>query len=749
MLLRQIKLLVKTLIFLILTLKFSYSEEIKKIEIIGNDRVSNETIKMFGSISVNQNIDKKDLNSILKNIYSSNFFEDVNISFQNNILQINVLEKPIIIDIIYNGIKSNELRNIISENRILKPRSSFDKNSLKKDETNILNTLKNSGYYFSKINSKIENLNNNKLNLIYDIDLGEKSKIKKISFIGNKIFKDKKLRSIIVSEETKFWKFISGRKFLNNNVINLDKRLLRNFYLNKGYKNVQINSSFAKLVNQNEFELIFNINAKEKIYFNDIKLELPVDFKSEAFENVYRIFESVKGKPYSLNIKDKIIKEIETISLSEQYVSSKISVRENLIKNKLNLNFFIEESEKFFVEKINIFGNNVTVESVIRNQLLLDEGDPFNEILYTKSINKIKSLNFFKETNADIVEGTKEKSKIINISVEEKPTGEISLGAGAGTSGTTIGFAVKENNFLGRGINFTNSLTLSEDTIRGQFKVSNPNYKNSDKAINFGVEALEIDRKESFGYKTNKTGFSVGTGFEYLQDLNLNIDFSNYYEKISTDGSASALQKTQDGNYWDTFLNLDFDYDKRNQKFEATDGYRTLFSTDLPLISDTNTLTNTFFYKHFTELYENNITTASLTLRSANSISGDNIKLSERLFIPSYRLRGFENGKIGPKDGNDYIGGNYLSALNFTSTVPQILNNYQNLDVVLFLDAANVWGVDYSSSIDDGNAVRSSVGVGIDWFTIIGPLNFSFAQPILKEPTDKTESFRFNLGTTF
>ena len=749
MLLRQIKLLVKTLIFLILTLKFSYSEEIKKIEIIGNDRVSNETIKMFGSISVNQNIDKKDLNSILKNIYSSNFFEDVNISFQNNILQINVLEKPIIIDIIYNGIKSNELRNIISENRILKPRSSFDKNSLKKDETNILNTLKNSGYYFSKINSKIENLNNNKLNLIYDIDLGEKSKIKKISFIGNKIFKDKKLRSIIVSEETKFWKFISGRKFLNNNVINLDKRLLRNFYLNKGYKNVQINSSFAKLVNQNEFELIFNINAKEKIYFNDIKLELPVDFKSEAFENVYRIFESVKGKPYSLNIKDKIIKEIETISLSEQYVSSKISVRENLIKNKLNLNFFIEESEKFFVEKINIFGNNVTVESVIRNQLLLDEGDPFNEILYTKSINKIKSLNFFKETNADIVEGTKEKSKIINISVEEKPTGEISLGAGAGTSGTTIGFAVKENNFLGRGINFTNSLTLTEETIRGQFKVSNPNYKNSDKAINFGVEALEIDRKESFGYKTNKTGFSVGTGFEYLQDLNLNIDFSNYYEKISTDGSASALQKTQDGNYWDTFLNLDFDYDKRNQKFEATDGYRTLFSTDLPLISDTNTLTNTFFYKHFTELYENNITTASLTLRSANSISGDNIKLSERLFIPSYRLRGFENGKIGPKDGNDYIGGNYLSALNFTSTVPQILNNYQNLDVVLFLDAANVWGVDYSSSIDDGNAVRSSVGVGIDWFTIIGPLNFSFAQPILKEPTDKTESFRFNLGTTF
>ena len=218
--------------------------------------------------------------------------------------------------------------------------------------------------------------------------------------------------------------------------------------------------------------------------------------------------------------------------------------------------------------------------------------------MYTKSINQIKSLNFFKQTEADIIEGTNENSKIINISVEEKPTGEISLGAGAGTSGTTIGFAVKENNFLGKGINFSNSLTLSEETIRGQFKVSNPNYKNTDKAINFGVEAIEIDRAESFGYKTNRTGFSVGTGFEYLQDLNLNIDFSNFYEKISTDGSASALQKTQDGNYWDSFLNLDFDYDKRNQKFEATDGYRTFFSTGLPLISDTNTLSNTLSYKY-------------------------------------------------------------------------------------------------------------------------------------------------------
>ena len=169
----------------------------------------------------------------------------------------------------------------------------------------------------------------------------------------------------------------------------------------------------------------------------------------------------------------------------------------------------------------------------------------------------------------------------------------------------------------------------------------------------------------------------------------------------------------------------------------------------MPLISDTNTLSNSLNYKYYTELYDNNITTASFLFKSSNSITGKNIKLSERLFVPASKLRGFESGKIGPKDGTDFIGGNFITSANISTTLPQILENYQNMDLIFFLDAANVWGVDYSSSIDDGSSIRSSVGIGIDWFTTVGPINFSFAQPILKEKTDITETFRFNLGTTF
>ena len=737
------------LFFFILCISTSaFSEKINTIIIDGNDRVSKETIKMFSGVSLNEDLTQDDINDILKKIYNSNFFDNVYISLNKGQLNISVSEKPLIFDIEYKGIKSEKLRKLIFENRILRPRTSFDDISLKLDEEKIENSLKNMGYYFSTISTYKEYLENNGINILYDIDLGNKSKIKKISFIGNKIFKDNKLRNVIISEEYKFWKFISGKKFLNQDLINLDENLLKNFYLNKGFKNVIINSSYAKLIDDNEFELIFNIDAKNKIYFNEIDITLPVDFEKNNYAEIYKFFDKIKNEPYSLNKIKQIVSKIEIITLNEQFESVNVIVDEIINDDKLNLSFKINPSELFTINRINIFGNNVTQESVIRNKLLLDEGDPFNEILLTKSINEIRSLNFFKNVSSEIKD-LDNNQKTININVEEKPTGEIALGAGAGTSGATISFGIKENNFLGRGIGLDTNLTLTESTIKGKFSVLNPNFKNTDRDLRLNVQAIEIDRSAAFGYKTNKLGFSVGTSFEYMEDLNLGLDIENFHEKITTDSTASNLQKSQQGNYWDSFLNLDFDLDKRNQRYDTNDGYRAFYSLKLPIISDTNTLTNSLSYKTYSELYENNITSASIMLKTANSVANNNIKLSERLFIPSSKLRGFESGKIGPKDGDDYIGGNFVVTANFSSTIPQLLSNYEDINFLLFVDAANIWGVDYSSSINDNGSIRSSVGLGVDWFTAIGPLNFSFSYPISKEDSDVTETFRFNLGTTF
>ena len=727
----------------------AHSEIINKIKINGNERISNATIEMFSGISINDKIDSNQLNEILKNLYNSNYFKNVSLNFQNNILYINVVENPVIQSISYDGIDSKRIREILLKDLKLKSRSSYNESLLKKDKQQIEASLKNLGYYFSKIDIYKEDLDDNKLNIKFNIDLGEKAKINKITFLGDKVFKDKKLKSLIVSEEFRFWKFISTKKFLNQNLIDLDKRLLKNYFLNKGYYDIEINSSFAKIVNQNEFELIFNIAAGKKYYFNLLDLKIPKDFNEENFIKLKNYLNEISGEPYSLYLVDEILEKLELVSLSEQYESVTALVEETFDDNKINLKFIIEEGEQIFVERINIFGNNITKESVIRNQLEIDEGDPYNEILSNKSINNIKSLNFFKNVNSEIITGKSSNSRIINIEVEEKPTGEITAGAGFGTAGGTISFGVKENNYLGKGVRLNANIMLNEETVKGLYSVRNPNYNNTDKAVEFSVQSLETNRLKSFGYKTSKTGFILGTDFEYLDKFRIGLSNSNYYEEITTDSTASNLQKKQQGNYWDSFLNLNFDYDTRNQRFQTSDGFRSRYFIDLPLISENNTVSNSYYFKTYSELYENNITSLGLFLKSANSLKNKDIKLSERIFLPSSQLRGFERGKIGPKDGDDFIGGNYAAAINFSTTVPKIMENSQNIDFLFFIDAGNVWGVDYDKSIDDGGEIRSSFGIGIDWLTPVGPLNFTLAETLSKADGDVTESFRFNLGTTF
>jgi outer membrane protein insertion porin family len=259
----------------------------------------------------------------------------------------------------------------------------------------------------------------------------------------------------------------------------------------------------------------------------------------------------------------------------------------------------------------------------------------------------------------------------------------------------------------------------------------------------------ETDLMSTNGYKSNNINFSLGTSFEYLDDLYLGVQSRNALETLEVGAAASLNQKKQAGDYFDSFVNFNFNYDKRNQRFETNDGYFSNYSVDLPLISESLSLRNSYRFKTFEELYENNISTFSFLIESSNSLNNKDVRLSERLFIPGRFLRGFEVGKIGPKDGNDYIGGNFITAINLSSNLPKITENFQNLDLGIFFDAANVWGVDYDPTLEKNDGIRSSIGVGLDWSTAIGPLSFSLASPITKENSDVTEAFRFNIGTSF
>ena len=742
-------------IFLIYLIFFNHahSEILKNIEVSGNKRISKETILVLGDIEIGKDLNSSNLNYSLKKLYDTNFFENINYSLNNGILKIFLIENPIIEEINVTGIKKKSFTEQIYEKISLKNRMSYTEEQFKKDIDTINNSLKTSGYYFSKIKTSTKkNKDLNSIILNIDIQLGEKAKIKEIIFIGDKKVKDKKLLELIASEEHKFWKFISNKVYLNKSLLDFDKRLLENYYKNNGYYNVKILNSFAELNDEGSFKIVFNINAGSKYFFNNFSLTLPNDYKEKDFNQINKIFNKLKGEKYSLNNINLILNEIDSIASSRLYDFIKVEFSENIIeKNKIDFNFTVKDSDKFYVEKINIFGNFTTIEEVIRNNMIVDEGDPFNEILFNKSINNIKNLRIFKKVNSEIIEGSTPNTKILNLSVEEQPTGEISLGAGVGTSGTVISGGISENNFLGKGIKLNTNLQISDDSLKGSLTYIKPFFNYTDNTLSTRLRSTTEDNLGDFGYKISTLGLSLGTEIEQYENLFFSpeIDFTN--ENLTTNSSASNSLKKQEGSYSDLYFNYGLNFDTRDSSYDPSKGGMVSFYQAMPIISSENEISNTLIlskYKLFNEA-SGTVGKASVYFKAVNSLDGSDVRISKRAQVPYNRLRGFEKGKVGPIENSDYVGGNYVSTLNLSTNLPRIFTTLENLDFSYFIDVANVWGVDYDSSIDETNTIRSSTGIAIEFLSPVGPLSFSFTQPLTKHSTDKTETFRFNLGTTF
>jgi len=742
----------KYLIFLLIffiKITFVNAEVVKSISVSGNDRITDETIKIFSKVNIGDDLIIDDLNDVIKNLYSTDFFKNVSVILKNNVLSINIVENNLVQSVEISGVKNKKLKQKLLDQLILTEKKSYVEEKLKDDVIKLSNFLKMSGYYFSNIDLK-KNYNDNKtISLVYDITLNKKAVIKKINFTGNKIFKSRLLSNIIVTEENKFWKFLSSKKYLNESQIELDQRLLKNFYLNEGYYNVKISQTSANIIQDNNFNLTYNINAGKKFYFNDLSLSIPTDYDSGNFKSIQLMLDKMKNEHYSLNKINKLLNLIDDIAISKQYEFINASISEKIIdENKINIDFAINETQKVYVNRINIQGNYITNETAIRNFLIVDEGDPLNEILNNKSINKIKASGLFSNVDYKILDTNSEYKKDIEISVTEQPTGEITAGAGYGTSGQTLTFGIKENNFSGNATKLNTNLTLTSKSVKGGLNIIIPNYNYTEKSLKMNLSRSSNDFLSTSGYENTITNFTLGTGFEYKQDLFFTPLISIEAEDLTTNNTASTTLKKQDGNYNTIEFDYNFLFDKRDQSFRPTDGYYSRFNQILPLLSNDYSISNTYDFKTYHKLTENTVSNFSFYISAINSLDGGDIRVSDRLYLSTRKLRGFEAGKIGPKDNQDFIGGNYSSAASISTTLPSLLPELESVDFNIFFDAGNLWGVDYDSSLDNSK-IRSSTGLSIDWLTPVGPLNFVFAQPITKASTDVEQSFRFDIGTTF
>ena len=743
------KLLIFFIFYFCLSFNVLQAKIYDEIKISGNQRLSVQTIIMFSQLKTGVDIGKEQLNDSIKNLYKTNYFSNIEVKTVKNIILIKVIENPIIQTIKINGIKNKEILGQLYDLTKKYEKYPFLESQIKDQKNLLLNVVRSTGFYFSEIETQVVSNKNNSVDILYNINLGNRAIIKKIYFQGNKIFRDSKLRNIIKSEEGKFWKFISSDKYLNERKILNDEILLKNYYLNKGYYEVKIKSSYAKNINNEAFELIYNIDAGNKFFFKDITLENEDNFENENLTIIKKKINNLKGELFSQKKLNELIDQIDKVIIQEEFLFLNTKYKATILeKNKININLNFENLNKFYVEQINVFGNFITDEKVIRNSLIIDEGDAFNDSLFDKSINNIKSRGIFKSVASNIKpSSTDNQKKIIEIFVEETPTGEVFAGAGTGTSGSSISAGIQEKNYLGKGIKLTTNLMISEDQIKGKFAVVNPNFRNSDRSLNTTVESTSSDFLSTGGFKTSRTGFSLGTGFEQYSDFYVNFDVSAYYEKLETSSTASSYKKKQEGDYLENLFTYNLSLNKLDQNYQPTDGYRLSFRQTLPIYSDDLSIGNTVNIAKYHSVTDNLILSGKLFFKSVNSID-DDVRVSRRVYIPSSKLRGFEAGKFGPKDGNEYVGGNFGTAINLNTTLPNVLSGYENVDLNLFFDAASLSEVDYDSSLESSK-IRSSTGLSVNWFTVVGPLSLSYAIPLSSEPSDKTESFRFRIGTSF
>ena len=733
--------------FLILLFLCNYSNA-NNVNIIidGNKNISIKTIKSLSPV----NFDIKNLDSIneyQKNLFASGFFSNIEIRVEKEKLFIKVIENPIVNFFYIEGALKKEMVNNLEKLVSIKENEIFKIFLVKDDLKKISDYLNSIGFLNPEINYSINKLDNNKVNVFYNITLNNQFKINRIFFIGDKKFKTNLLKSVILSDEHGWWKFLSSTTTVSENLVNIDISRLKNFYLNEGYYDAQITSNSVQVASNSTANVIYSISAGNQYFFDKFLINNKTNHltdKTKIFENFYS---NLMNQPYSPN------KLIQTVKLFEKFfldlnLNLNVSYFINKsVNNKISVNFVISENKnQKRINKIVFTGNNLSDDFVIRNFFKFSEGDLFNEGLLLRTVDSLRGSLIFSKADYKVNQvGADQVNLIIN--VEEKATGEIAAGAGAGSNGATIVGSIKENNFLGKGIVLDSSLNIGTEKIFGKISYSDPDFNQTGNALS-SLIFIENNKFDNAAYENKIIGASFTSRYEIFENIffvpGLGID----QDSVRVGSSASnALQKRR-GDFFTSKIFYAIDKNTKNRSFNPTDGYSIGFGQDLSLpISDINYLKNQFYGSYYNSFNEDFIGSIRYKIQSINGINKD-IKFSDRLFVNSDNLRGFENRGVGPIMSNEFVGGNNSFYANFSSTFPNGLPDRWNARTNIFYDIANIWGVD-DSDISDSNKIRSSIGLGFSWISPLGPISFTYAEPITKSSNDKVEQFNFKIGTAF
>ncbi len=727
------------------------------VEVRGNRRIEAETVLSYMQLPTDRPVNAEDLNAAVRRLFDTGLFQDVRIIPSEDRIVVEVVENPSINRIAFEGnakIDDEELQQIVQ----LRSRLPFTASAAEADAQRIIEVYRRTGRYGAEVEPVVIEREENRVDLVFEISEGPLTEVKSIDFVGNEAFSDRRLRRVIETKQAGLLSFLISTDIYDPDRLELDKELLRQFYLERGFADFSVLSATAELApDRSGFFITFTVEEGDLYTFGP--MDVSVSARGLDPEEFQEVLPDLEGETYDATRVEEIANELTDLAGQQgfAFVQVRPRPRKDTEEKTVAINFELIEGSRVFVERIEIEGNTQTLDRVIRREMTLAEGDAFDARKIRDSRNRIRALRYFRTVEIETEPGSAEDRGVLKIRVEEQSTGSLSLGVGFSSSAGPIGnVRLSERNFLGRGQTVNLQATASGDTQIYDLTFIEPRFLDRDLLVGSSFFFRQDNRNDESSFQVDTAGFRPRIGFPLSEDLDLQVNYEFRYEDVDPAGDASPAIQADDGAHYTSSVGYRLTYDLRNDPVEPTSGYLLDFNQEIAgLAGDSRFVKSSGSAKTwFGFLDKSVVASVEVEAGALVMLHGDS-RVTERYFLGGQSFRGFAPQGMGPRDttSDDALGGNYYAVSRFEVSFPLGLPEELGIFGGVFVDAGTVWHMDRTSfagaTIDDGLDLRVAAGPLLFMDTPLGPLELSFGFPLVKESFDEKELFRLTIGTRF
>jgi len=741
------------------------ASSVRGVTIRGNRRIETATILSYMQLPTDRTVTAEELNDAVRRLYDTGLFADVQIIPGEGTVAVEVVENPSINEIAFEGndvLQDEDLQKLIS----LRSRLPFTRSAAEADAQKIIEVYRRIGRYGAQVEPVIIERSDNRVDLVFEISEGDVTGVKSIDFVGNEKFSDRKLRRVIETTESGILAMLTSADVYDPDRLELDKELLRQFYLSEGYADFTVLSVTAELSPDREgFFITFTLDEGEQYTFG--ALDVSVSARGLDRDEFLGILpDDLQGETYDATKVDKLTNKLTDLAGQKGFAFVQVAPRanKNTEERTIEVTFELAEGSRIFIERIDIEGNTQTLDRVIRREVQFVEGDAFNTVKIRQTRTKVRGLGYFSDVKVDTERGSADDRAVLKIRVKERPTGSLSIGAGFSTSTGPIGnVAITERNFLGRGQVVNIKVTAAGDTQVYDFAFTEPRFLDRDLLISTRAFFVQDNRTDTSSFRQTSGGISPQFGFPLSDEMRIRLRYEFQHDDVTVQDDASVAIKADAGSHITSAVGYALELDRRDDRIEPTRGFLASIDQEVAgLGGSARYVKSRGSFKTWYSFFDDDVI-ASIELEAGALVTfGEDSRVTQRYFLGGDSFRGFADEGIGPRDtttvDTDALGGNYFGMARLQVSFPLGLPEELGVFGGAYLDAGTLFGLDQTTftlpdmsvvTFDDSAKLRVAVGALLFLETPFGPLELSFGVPIIKEDFDKSEAFRLSIGTRF